>query len=182
MGKIILITGGAKSGKSKYALAQGESLPGRKLFIATAEAFDKEMEEKIRKHRSERSGIWETHETDKKKPAQSLIKHINLQARENTVVLIDCLTLWLTNILMADEFNEKTAQDTLQHTITTLINTMLSSNASFLLVTNELGMGIVPENKLARKFRELSGEMNSMIANAADELYLVVAGIPLKLK
>jgi adenosylcobinamide kinase/adenosylcobinamide-phosphate guanylyltransferase len=169
--RIVFVIGGARSGKSSFALSQASALHGSKAYIATAQALDSEMAERIQKHREERSEEWITLEEPLNLAA--LLKNIR---NSYDVVLIDCLTLWLSNILLGNE-------EGLPETIDKFISSLGECKAaSVYIVSNEVGLGIVPDNALSRKFRDISGKLNQRVAAIADEVYLVAAGIPLKIK
>ena len=165
---IILITGGARSGKSRRAEARARSFPGKPVYIATAEGFDHEMRERIAKHRARRSDGWIEHET----PLE-LVAALNATDGSGAR-LIDCLTLWLSNLMHEGRDWAKEAAK--------LAEALEVQRAPVVLVTNEVGSGIVPENALAREFRDAAGLLNQMIARAADEVEFVVAGLPMRLK
>ena len=167
-----LILGGARSGKSRFALNLGERVPGRKAFIATAEALDPEMAERIRQHRNTRSTIWETIEEPLK-----LCDLFTRESKAYQLFLVDCLTLWLSNMMHADG-NPMTVSTE----IDSLAKFLRTTDRNIILVSNEVGWGIVPESSSTRKFRDLAGLMNQNIAEAADAVYLVSAGIPVKIK
>ncbi|MBI5492687.1 MAG: bifunctional adenosylcobinamide kinase/adenosylcobinamide-phosphate guanylyltransferase [Deltaproteobacteria bacterium] len=171
--KFIFITGGAKSGKSSFALGLGQGFAGRKIYLATAEALDGEMEEKIRRHRQERGNGWTTIE----EPRSIEERLRGLEKDGAGVVLIDCLTLWVTNLL-AEGLND----GEIERRGATLASACFSSTLSIIAVSNEVGLGIVPATPLARRFRELSGVINQRMAASASEAYFVAAGMPLKLK
>lgn len=166
---ITFVIGGARSGKSSFALIEGSALTGKKAYVATAEALDAEMKARIEKHRAERSGEWTTFE----EPIDiaGLIKKIHSQY---DVIIIDCLTVWLSNLML----NNRDIDDTME----TLSNSLKTGLCSVFIVSNELGMGIVPDNELARRFRDIAGAMNQKVAGLADKVYLVTAGIPIKIK
>lgn len=170
MSKLILVLGGARAGKSTFALRLAEERlgDGQGCFIATAQALDNEMAERIARHREERSASWITIE----EPYQ--LDAALLQAAESRVVLIDCLTLFVSNWLLRSE-NE--AMQTIVERLLANVNSQ-----TVICVSNEVGLGIVPDNPLARTFRDLLGRVNQQFAAAADEVYLLVAGLPLKLK
>lgn len=172
MGHLIFIIGGARSGKSEYALKLGSHISGRKGFIATAEALDKEMRERIALHQETRPGEWDTIE-------EPIALSEVLQKIEGiyNVVIVDCLTLWLSNIFGRDE-----SADYIRSEIGLLSTIMKTISYNSIVVSNEVGQGIVPENKVARLFRDMNGWMNRKIASVADEVYLVTCGIPLKVK
>ncbi len=170
-GRIVFVIGGAKSGKSGFALRNASARAGKKAYIATAQAFDREMEEKIARHKRERSGEWETFEEPIHVPA--LIREIT---PTHDVILLDCLTLWISNLLLADE-------GLLGRYCDEFIAALTGHSRSYLsIVSNEVGMGIVPDNALSRRFRDSAGHLNQRVAHIADEAYLVAAGIPLKIK
>jgi adenosylcobinamide kinase/adenosylcobinamide-phosphate guanylyltransferase len=165
---IILITGGARSGKSVRAEARALSFAGGPVYLATAEALDGEMRERIARHRERRGAEWIAREVPLDL-AQALIETDGGGAR-----LVDCLTLWLSNLIHAER---DFAKETLK-----LAETLARQQSPVILVTNEVGLGIVPDNALARRFRDAAGVMNQMIAGVADEVELVVAGLPMRVK
>jgi adenosylcobinamide kinase/adenosylcobinamide-phosphate guanylyltransferase len=164
---LTFVIGGSRSGKSSFALEHASAVQGSKAFIATAQAFDDEMKERIGRHKLERPADWKTFE----EPI-SIADLINNNAHD--VVLIDCLTLWLSNLIMNDA--------DIEAEIESLISAASGCKSSLFIVSNEVGMGIVPENAVARKFRDYAGLLNRRVAEIADEVYLVTAGIPLKIK
>jgi adenosylcobinamide kinase/adenosylcobinamide-phosphate guanylyltransferase len=178
MAEIILITGGSRSGKSAFAQKRAEQLPGPRAYVATCPVIDTEMEERIRKHREARRGRgWATIEE-----AVDLAGVIR-RADGYRLLLVDCLTLWINNLLYEAErrgerFTEEAAADCCRE----LIAAAAAFPGTVIFVTNELGMGIIPENETARRFRDLSGRCNQEIAGAARTVTLVVSGIPLELK
>lgn len=169
-GKIVFVIGGARSGKSSFALYEAAKRPGRKAYIATAEALDNEMKDRIDKHRKERPKEWDTLEEPLK-----IADAIKKTAVIYNGVILDCMTLWLSNIMQAELDVALQVED--------FISTLRARHSSWVyIVSNEVGMGIVPENGLARKFRDLAGMLNQKIAELSDNVYLVTAGIPLKIK
>lgn len=168
---ITFIIGGARGGKSRFALEKAALYSGKKAYIATAQALDDEMKERIDKHKKERTEEWMTFEEPLN--ISALIKDI--QDKYN-VILLDCLTLWLSNLMLNNFDANKEIEG--------LINALrFTPNASrMFIVSNEVGMGIVPDNELSRRFRDLSGCLNQKVAGIADEVYLVTAGIPIKIK
>ena len=169
-GKIILITGGARSGKSTFALAQASKSDGRKAYIATAQALDEEMRQRIENHKRLRGDEWITYEEPLKIAA--LIEEIK---DRHSVILLDCLTLWLSNVMHA--------KVKIENEIEQFISSLMTQRSSRVyIVSNEVGMGIVPLNEMARKFRDMAGTLNQKVAAVADEVYMVVAGIPMKIK
>jgi adenosylcobinamide kinase/adenosylcobinamide-phosphate guanylyltransferase len=170
LSKITFVIGGARSGKSSFALNRASELPGEKVYIATAQAFDTEMSDRIAKHKEERGSDWNTVEEP-----LGIAETINGISGKYEVIVIDCLTLWLSNLLLADKDLEKEMQF--------FISSLITHHASRVFaVSNEVGMGIVPDNELARRFRDMAGRLNQQIAAVADEVYLVAAGIPLRIK
>ena len=168
MGKSILITGGARSGKSRFAETQALAMTGRAVYIATAEAHDAEMAARIAEHQARRGDEWHT-------VAAPIALVDALKATEGDAPrLVDCLTLWLSNWMLG-ELDWHTATEALCQEIA-------AAQTPIVLVTNEVGGGIVPENKLARRYRDAAGQMNQMVAAVCDEVYLVAAGCPLRVK
>lgn len=165
---ILLITGGARSGKSTYAEARARALPGVPQYIATAQARDEEMAERVATHRARRGPPWQDTEAP--------LDLIGALAATNGAGprLVDCLTLWLANLMFArrDWRAEGAA----------LVAVLPVQTSPVLFVTNEVGMGIVPENALARAFRDAAGWLNQTIAEHADEVQFLVSGLPLKVK
>ena len=160
---VTLVLGGARSGKSRFA----ESLCHvPRTYIATAQAFDVEMSERIAKHRVDRGGAWVTLEAP-----LDLVGALQ-EARGN--VLLDCLTLWLSNLLMAEM--------PVEPELDALIAQLSKIDGKVVIVSNELGLGLVPEHGLSRRFRDLHGMMNQRVAALAESVVLVVAGIPLAIK
>ncbi|HJZ84995.1 MAG TPA: bifunctional adenosylcobinamide kinase/adenosylcobinamide-phosphate guanylyltransferase [Polyangia bacterium] len=169
---MVLVTGGARAGKSAFARMRAEAAGGApRLFIATAHAGDDEMRARIARHQRERGPTWRTVEAALD-PASAV-----RAAADARVVLIDCLTLWLSNLMLAgrdDEAIDAAAAD--------LCATASAARCPLFVVTNEVGLGIVPEHPLARRFRDLAGLTNQRFAAAASELYLLVCGQPLRIK
>ncbi len=180
--KIIFITGGARSGKSSFALNEASKLKGQKAYIATAEALDSEMKERIEKHKKDRGSDWNTYEEPLK--IASVLSGIK---DKYGVVIIDCLTIWLSNIMLQSKQPENAINEFLQVLGSLSSSSRLNSLNGFnglnlFIVSNEVGMGIVPDNELTRKFRDFAGILNQKVAEAADDVYLVTAGIPIKIK
>lgn len=170
---ITLIIGGTRSGKSGHALKCASGEPGKaKAYVATAQAFDTEMTERIERHKQERSADWVTFEEPL--GLAPLLREICSHFDQ---VLVDCLTVWLSNKLLNEPKMIDGAIDSL---VEALVETR--HKTQYYIVTSEVGMGIVPDNALARQFRDLAGLLNQKIAEIADEVYLVTAGIPLKIK
>ena len=159
--KIVLIGGGSRSGKSRFALERARREGSNLVFIATAEARDEEMRERIARHRAERGDEFRTVEAPLELAGA-------IRSADGDAIVVDCLTLWLANT-MASEF-------------AALEEAARSSRACVILVTNEVGCGIVPDNVLAREFRDLAGMLNQRMAEAASEVYWMVFGQPLRVK
>ena len=178
MAKIILVTGGARSGKSDFAQEYAEKLNGPHFFIATCQPLDHEMELRINVHRSTRSSsIWKTIE-EPIKLEESITK-----IEKCSTILIDCLTLWVSNLFFTNlQEDFSLGPKTLDPILEPLMKTMRLRAHTVIMVTNEVGLGIVPENPLARKYRDMVGTCNRYIAKQADEVYLVTCGIPTKIK
>lgn len=175
MSEIILYLGGAKSGKTQAALQRAAGLPAPRLYLATAQALDQEMEVRVKNHQAERGPDWWTIE-EPLDPSGALETIMPGQAG---VILLDCLTLWLSNLLGADQnFDLERAG----FMASGLAKAASRAPAPVIIVSNEVGGGIVPSNALARFFREAAGLVNQVVARAAAEVYLVTAGLPLRLK
>lgn len=177
MAEIILITGGARSGKSRHAQALAEARPGKRLFIATSPVIDDEMHQRIERHQADRQGQgWRTVE-EELRPMDVLAGY-----PEAEVVLLDCLTLWISNLLFEAEAPEYFTEAMIVGLAGELVGAARQRQGVVIIVTNEVGLGIVPENSLARRYRDLVGRCNQTIAAAADQVDLVVCGIPLSIK
>jgi adenosylcobinamide kinase/adenosylcobinamide-phosphate guanylyltransferase len=166
--EIILITGGARSGKSRYAEQRVGEMGGRRLYVATAEARDEEMAQRIAEHRQRRGNQWRTIEEPLELTQALLAEH-----GKTDCALVDCLTLWTSNLLIRRD--DKYASEKVEE----LIEKLPQLNFHLVFVTNEVGWGIVPDNPLARKFRDLAGWTNQCVAQAANEVILMVAGVPM---
>ena len=166
--RTFLILGGARSGKTRHAMALAEQEP-RRIYIATAEALDDEMHTRIRNHRAERDATWSTIEA----PLQ-LADAIAAAQAEDTAIMVDCLTLWLSNLLGAQTDIEAETEK--------LLNTIAQTTNRLVLVSNEVGLGIVPANALARKFRDAQGHLNQRVAAAVDHVDFVAASLAFNLK
>jgi adenosylcobinamide kinase / adenosylcobinamide-phosphate guanylyltransferase len=174
--QIILLLGGARSGKSHYAQQLAKKLGGRVLFVATGEALDEEMQARIAEHRNNRPKNWRTLEIP-----IGVGMGIERQIGDAEVVLIDCLTLLISNLLR-DEPDYPEAEKRMMSEINELIAAMDKLDASFIMVSNEVGMGLVPENKLGRIYRDMLGKANQLLASHATEVYLMVACLPVQVK
>ena len=178
MARIHLITGGSRSGKSAYAQRLAETLRGPRAFVATCPVIDAEMAERVRKHQeARRKGEWETIE------APVDLAGAIRGAAEFRVLLVDCLTLWANNLLYeAEGRGERFSEEEMAGQCRELIEACGAFAGTVLFVTNELGMGIIPENETARRFRDIAGRMNQLVAAAAEAVTLVVSGLPVILK
>lgn len=164
--RMTLVLGGARSGKSAYAEGLIEACPGPWLYLATAQAFDDEMVDRIAHHRARRGGAWRTRDVPLALP--------EAVAEAEGPVLVDCLTLWLTNLILAEA---DVAQATAR-----LLAACADVPGPLVLVGNEVGLGIVPDNALARRFRDAAGRLHQQLAARADRVVLTVAGLPLLVK
>jgi len=174
--RIILILGGARSGKSSHAQQVAADRGGRVLFCATAQPLDEEMQERIRAHRQSRPPGWDTLEVK-----DGLAAALEGKAETYDTVIVDCITL-LTANCMGEAIDYRAAEKAVEAEVDGLIELMRRSGCSFILVSNEAGSGIVPDNRLARVYRDALGKANQRLSRAADEVILMTAGLPLKLK
>ena len=165
----VLVLGGARSGKSAFAERLVVETGLSRHYIATGRAFDDEMRDRIARHRDDRGDGWETHEEP-----LALAETIAAVARPDRAVLVDCLTLWVSNLLLADANIARAGQQ--------LCDAIGRFEGTLILVANEVGLGIVPDNALARAFRDAAGQLNQSVAATAAEVVLVTAGLPLTLK
>jgi len=170
--QITFVIGGCRSGKSGHAQALAEKIPGPKLYIATCVSLDEEMRTRALHHQQQRGQDWDTHE----EPFE-LAAAINDKCGRYAVILVDCLTLWTSNILLSPA-----GKPGLDKAITDLRASLNAAACPILLVSNEVGAGIVPENELARRYRDEAGRINQQIAAAADRVIWMVAGIPVTIK
>ena len=173
MSRLIYIAGGARSGKSGYAQQLAEQQTGELLYIAPAQVLDDEMAERVELHRKTRGERW----TLLEEPLQ-LTDHLPAAAQGKSAVLLDCVTIWLSNLFFHFDEDPKP----ILAEVNRLVAIAQELPAPLYLVSNELGSGIVPEHKMARSFRDLVGTVNQTLAKAADEAWLVVSGLPVKLK
>jgi len=193
---LIFVTGGAKSGKSKFAeemLLKLNNGKQKNIYLATSLVFDEEMKEKVRLHKKRRKDEWFTVETYKNFENELSNFFENNDKIKNNM-LVDCLTNMITNIIFENQnidwnnFEKKLYIQTLEklnkdveHSVIELLN-VANQFENAIIVSNELGMGLVPSYPLGRYFREIAGKMNQIVAETADEVYLVVSGIPMKIK
>jgi adenosylcobinamide kinase/adenosylcobinamide-phosphate guanylyltransferase len=204
-GRLILVTGGARSGKSTFAellAAQlAEPLGGRVTYVATSQAYDEEMEQRVRAHQTSRPAVWATIECPLEVPAA--VRAAAAGSAEPPVVLLDCVTLWVTNLLFQggafggsappeDGYNydkdllpaaeERAAAARVTAAVEGLVHAVADTGVTLVAVTNEVGLGVVPEYPLARLYRDQLGWANQRLARDADGLYLLVSGYPLDVK
>lgn len=186
MGKVILVTGGVRSGKSSYGEELAKQLGDNIMYIATAIPYDDEMQERIKLHKIFRPSNWRTYEGYK-----DLDKEIEKVEEELDAILLDCVTVMITNLIFDyPDFDENNISNKIfseieQHVMKEfkrLLRVVKNKNTTTILVTNEIGWGVVPESKLGRVFRDLAGKINQIIAKEADTVYLLVSGIPMKIK
>ena len=166
--KVILITGGARSGKSRYAEELALSLSRNPVYVATAHVWDEEFRQRVKKHQERRGPEWTNIEEE---------KELSLHDLTGRVAVIDCITLWCTNV-----FFEMQETDAALAALKAEFDRFTAHNATYIFVTNEIGMGGVSDNAVQRKFTDLQGWMNQYVAGKADEVILMVSGIPLKVK
>jgi adenosylcobinamide kinase / adenosylcobinamide-phosphate guanylyltransferase len=185
--KIIFITGGARSGKSMYALKVSSVISGNKAFIATAEALDEEMKDRIEKHRNQRGKGWDTCEESLR-----IAEVVKTAGMKYSAIVLDCLTLWLSNLFMVAQ-NAKNRKEAIELEIERFLDSLgqfkqssvsgpASGDCALYIISNEVGMGIVPENETARSFRDWAGKLNQEVAEISDEVLIMVSGIPVKIK
>ncbi|UMZ73143.1 bifunctional adenosylcobinamide kinase/adenosylcobinamide-phosphate guanylyltransferase [Natranaerofaba carboxydovora] len=178
MSKLILVTGGARSGKSDYAEQLAKESPLPVSYVATAEPHDEEMKRRIEVHRERRPIDWETIE----EPLY-LFHRFNSLCKKKQLILVDCVTVYLSNKLMKywDKWDERFETFVLEE-FKKMIDIIKKNEAETIFVTNEVGFGLVPEHKMGRVFRDLAGRANRIIAESSDEVYLVISGIPTQIK
>jgi adenosylcobinamide kinase/adenosylcobinamide-phosphate guanylyltransferase len=165
----VLVLGGARSGKSRTAQEIAEAASATRTYIATAQAFDDEMRWRISHHRAERDGSWRTQDVP-----LDLTEAVEAQTGPGKVVLVDCLTLWLSNTILAERSSE--------HEVDRLAQAVRNARGPLILVSNEVGQGIVPATPLGRIFRDAQGRLNQRMAEACDAVIFVAAGCPILLK
>lgn len=172
MGSLILVTGGVRSGKSSYAQHLAKSLGEKVIYIATAEALDTDMKERIRLHKKSRNKDWVT--VEEPRDVLGAIKKMSARKR---VILLDCLTLFISNLIFKGLGDKAVYGE-----IKAILKALTQKAGTSIIVTNEVGSGIVPDTKLGRRFRDLQGKVNQIVSGEADRVYLLVSGIPLKIK
>jgi len=178
MAAITLLTGGGRSGKSRLAVGLAAASPGPRLFVATCPPIDAELRERIARHQTERAQLgFETREEELD------LAGVLRAAPGFRAVVIDCLTLWVSNLLYrAEQTGQPLRVEDIAERALELLRACRDRDGRVILVTNEVGLGIIPENALARRFRDLVGRVNQVVARGADEVTLLVAGLPLHLK
>ncbi len=182
---MILVTGGARSGKSEFAENIATEKGDKVLYIATSIPFDDEMKSRVELHKNRRPSNWDTFEGFK-----DIDKFIYANKGKYDCILFDCITIFVTNLIFEyaknpdnmsrEDFN--ITQDKIIHDMENILLAIEKINTEIVFVTNEVGMGIVPENKLSRQFRDIAGKVNQLVAKKSDEVYLTVCGIPMKIK
>ncbi|MBI4397675.1 MAG: bifunctional adenosylcobinamide kinase/adenosylcobinamide-phosphate guanylyltransferase [Candidatus Omnitrophica bacterium] len=174
MSKIIFITGGARSGKSRFAEELAAKISSKVLYLATAQARDEEMKLRISRHRERRPHFWQT--VEEPLEVHTVLENLN---GSSDLVLLDCLTLWLSNLL--HQFQGR-SQLRAQERLEAAFKSIREKKKTLIVVSNEVGMGLVPDNALARAFSDLQGRVNQFVASKADEMYFLVAGVPVRVK
>ena len=172
--ELVLIIGGARSGKSSFAQRLAKKAGSNVLFLATAQAGDDEMAERIARHKTSRPATWHTIE----EPLE-LASVLQREASSTDVVIVDCLTLWLNNLLLKEG---GTSETEVLEQVDRLLDVYKNGTASYIVVSGEVGLGLVPPYPLGRLYRDILGWMNQKVASRADKVFLMVAGIPLELK
>jgi adenosylcobinamide kinase / adenosylcobinamide-phosphate guanylyltransferase len=176
---LVFVTGGARSGKSAFALEKARAHGGDVTFVATAQAFDFEMRERIARHKLERYGLerhghWTTLEEPRDVPGAL--------ERASGAVVLDCLSIWVTNLMLGDPEHAALEEAEILAHVDAMLGVQKSRAHALIVVSNEVGSGVVPKYPLGRAFRDALGRANQTVARAASEAYLIVAGLPLKLK
>jgi adenosylcobinamide kinase/adenosylcobinamide-phosphate guanylyltransferase len=178
MAKLTLVTGGSRSGKSRYAQARAETSPAPRLYVATMPLIDEEMGERIARHRDGRAGRgWETAEE------QCDLAGVLTVSGGFPVRLVDCVTAWVSNLMYhAESAGRAVTEEEIAERCGQVIAACRTLPGEVIFVTNEVGMGLVPDNPVGRRFRDLAGRANQTLAEAADEVVLLVSGCPLTVK
>ena len=171
-GNIIFIIGGARSGKSKFACELAKKMKGATYFIATLEGKDKEMKSKIKEHEKQRPKDWKIIEEP-----TDLEREILKIDDERNIIIIDCISLWISNLM-----HNMMEGTTIINKVKKLVNILKKAKSVFIIVSNEVGFGIVPKNKLAREYRDTLGITNQIISNCANKVYFIIGGVPLLIK
>ncbi len=169
--RITLIVGGSRSGKSRQALEMAEP-DQRKAFVATGVATDEEMKQRIVNHQLQRGPAWTTFEAP-----YELVAILEAQMQHFDTIVVDCLTFWVSNLLLRDGNDDEMSAD-----LQKLVDLLHRRKANMIIVSNEVGMGVVPDSALGRQFRDIAGFANQRLAEISDQIFLMVAGIPLQVK
>lgn len=180
MGQVILCTGGARSGKSEFAERLALSQTGTHAYVATGQVFDEEMQDRVDKHKKRRGKAWTTYEIP-----YNLLAHWNGPLERDTLVLVDCLTMYVMNAFLDKELSQESAnqiEESLLKEYTKLLKKIKESNQTVIFVTNELGMGIVPSEPLSRFFRDVAGKLNQLVSQEASQVYMTISGVTIELK
>ncbi|MDY6935921.1 MAG: bifunctional adenosylcobinamide kinase/adenosylcobinamide-phosphate guanylyltransferase [Spirochaetota bacterium] len=172
MAKLIFITGGARSGKSSFALEIAKSIERDKLFLATCIPQDEEMKRRVRLHKQERPSSWRTIEANK-----GLASVLRKEVESDIVIILDCLTLFVSAMLVEGKEEEKIKSE-----VREIVRIIKKGKSTVIIVTNEVGLGLVPDNKLSRDFRDIAGFCNQIVASGSDEAYFMISAIPLQIK
>jgi adenosylcobinamide kinase/adenosylcobinamide-phosphate guanylyltransferase len=171
--RVALILGGARSGKSRYGLGLAAPFPAPRLFVATCEPRDAEMEARIEAHQRERGADWTSLEVP-----LDLTAALRAAQEGYGVILVDCLTMWVSNLMLQEDASPGSIQTACEHLVETVAQTVTPT----ILISNEVGFGIIPDNPLARQFRDQAGWLHQRLAQVADLVVLMVAGVPLLIK
>ena len=172
MGKLIFITGGARSGKSRHAVELAKQSAGQVSFVATCLPKDDEMKARVEKHRESRPADWQTIEQE-----MEVAPAIKKLSEDRSAVIVDCITMLVSNLLLAGKTEEQILTE-----IQAIAESLRALKATTIVVSNEVGSGIVPDSELGRNFRDVAGKANQVLAEDADEAYLMVSGIPVRIK
>jgi adenosylcobinamide kinase/adenosylcobinamide-phosphate guanylyltransferase len=176
--RIILITGGSRSGKSTYAQRIAESISGIRVYIATCPYIDEEMEKRIRKHREARqASVWQT--IEEKTDLTGALR----RSKESQVILVDCLTLWVNNLMYeAEQRGERLSEEVINTLSKEVVGVCSDLPGTVIFVTNEVGLGIIPDNPASRLFRDIAGRCNQIMASHADSVIFMISGLPMIIK
>lgn len=175
---LILVTGGSRSGKSGFALELARAYEGPRIFLATAQPFDDEMARRIARHQRDRPAGWELREEPLHVP-----EALAVALKSAHTVILDCVTVWVANLLLGDDsFDEGSAAAQAISLVSRARAAEASAGSAVIVVTNEVGSGIVPDNAVSRRFRDCAGRANQVIAREADEVYSMISGIPIRIK
>lgn len=181
LGKIIMVMGGARSGKSDWSEKLAMALSDNVVYVATAGIHDEEMADRVKKHRERRPTSWQTIEETHK------LSDVLMSVHTGDVVLIDCLTLWISNLMLDELVPRQGATDDekeeyILKEVKRLVSTARNNKIKLIMVSNEVGLGLVPDNKLGRLYRDIAGKVNQEVAKHADRVFVVMAGIPVDIK